>query len=97
MVQPCPKTAIRKTDKKPSETSKPKKKGLFLRIPSKDFQAFDKINNLLSIFEGSLPVYFYFEDTKEYSRPQISKTTDGNISLIRELKKILGESNVVLQ
>lgn len=98
MIQPCPKTVkASEQEAAPEKTTKAKKKGLFLRIPSENYSDMDKINNLISIFDGSIPVYFYFEDKKEYSRPQVSKTTDGNISLIRELKKILGENNVVLQ
>lgn len=97
LIQPCPKNvSVAKNDEK-IQTGKAKKKGLFLRIPSRDFASLDKINNLLSIFDGTTPVYFYYEDTKEYVKPSINKLVDGNISLIRELKKILGENNVVLQ
>lgn len=75
--------------------------GLYLRISSCDAPVFEKIKNLLSIFhpenrgEPFVTVYFYFCDTKKYNIAARTFWVDYNSVLDRELKKLLGEQNVV--
>lgn len=98
LIQPCPKNVVvNNNDEINSKKEKQKKKGLFLRLPSENFPNKEKVNNLLSIFDGTIPVYLYYNDKKEYKMLPLSMSVDGNPSLIRELKRIIGENNVVLQ
>jgi hypothetical protein len=65
---------------------------VFLRFESKDDSRLLNALRFLDIFEGSLPVALYYEDTKKYDpRPGV----DWNPSLARELARLLGEGNVV--
>ena len=48
-----------------------------------------KSTNLITIFEGMLPVYYYFDDAKSYERQLFSTTA--NDPMISELKRINGE------
>ncbi len=76
----------------------PKKKtvhGLFLRVETDNCEAKKRVENLLSIFEGRTPVYYYFCDSAKYAAA--GAATEPNEPLIRELKRILGEKNVVIQ
>ncbi len=79
--------------------SNTKRNGMFLRFPSKtEAEGNLKVKNLLEIFsEGQTPVYFYYGDTKRYEL----KREFGNIlvsdGLIKELRTLLGEGNVVYQ
>ena len=79
-------------------SDKPKKsvrKGLFVRFCTKNCEEVKKSTNLITIFEGMLPVYYYFDDTKSYERQLFSTTA--NDPMISELKRINGEKNVVVQ
>ena len=81
----------------PKIQSSSKKKGVFLRISSKVSGESEKIKNLVSIFEGSMPVYVYFEDTAKYEFLGKDFLTSINEPLVRELKYILGADNVVIR
>ena len=35
-------------------------------MPTENPEKTEKLKNLLSIFEGKIPVYLYYEDTKKY-------------------------------
>lgn len=71
--------------------------GLWLRLPSMHSEAFEDAKNLLQIFEGNFPVFMYFEDTKQRMRAPKSLWCLQNDLLISELKRILGEENVVVK
>lgn len=85
----------------PARKAPVKYPGLYLRIESSDAPVFDRVKNLLSIFnpenrgEMFVKVYFYFCDTKKYNIAARSFWVDYNEVLDRELKKLLGEANVV--
>lgn len=90
-VSPCP-----EADKLDEKTqSKKVKHGLFLRVPSHDSEAAKRAENLLAIFDGNTPAYFYYNDSKKYSQKAIA--VDVNEPLINELKRVLGAENVVFQ
>lgn len=42
-----------------------KRPGLYLRIPSRQGKEMEKAQNLLEIFEGTTPVYVFFQDTQK--------------------------------
>ena len=50
-----------------------------------------------AIFDGRIPLYLYFEDEKKLVRAPVSLFVDENEVLLRELKRLLGEKNVVLR
>ncbi|MBQ3149851.1 MAG: DNA polymerase III subunit alpha [Clostridia bacterium] len=77
---------------KPTASESKKKKGLFIRIPSESDERRIKANRFINIFEGTVPVYYYYSDVKKYSEP-ICKT-DANEPLLNELRRICGKDNV---
>ncbi len=90
-IEPCPDEAAvpeKKTEKK-------KAKGLFLRFDTESSPQVECCRKLLDIFDGNTPLYYYFNDKKEYKRNPTGQGIDVNDVLLRELRKILGESNVI--
>lgn len=86
----------------PSENSLPvikqerkKAKGLFLRFDTSDSPQIECCRKLLAIFDGNTTLYYYFNDIKEYKRNPLMQGIDVNTVLLRELRKILGDSNVI--
>lgn len=68
---------------------------LYLRVPDLESGEYAKAKNLIEIFEGCVPVIFYDNKTTSYI-----KNNTGTITtefLIRELKELLGQENVVLR
>lgn len=86
---------------KPEVKAPVKNPGLYLRMESSEAAVFGWVKNLLSIFvpenrgEPFAPVYFYFQSTKKYHLASRSLWVHYNDVLERELKKLLGEENVV--
>ena len=95
---PPDENSIVTADTASQNSDKPKKsvrKGLFVRFCTKNCEEVKKSTNLITIFEGMLPVYYYFDDAKSYERQLFSTTA--NDPMISELKRINGEKNVVIQ
>ena len=92
-VEPCPDEKSLPVQRE--EKKKGKAKGLFLRFDTASSPQIACCIKLLAIFDGQVPLYFYFNDNKEYKRNPIGFSIDVNEVLLRELKKILGESNVI--
>lgn len=90
-LETCPK------DDKTAESGHNKKikHGLFLRVPSENSELTARAENLLAIFDGNTPAYFYYNDSKKYSSNAVA--VDVNDPLLKELKRILGAENVVFQ
>lgn len=93
-VEPCP-NIVAAPPKNAAAENKKGAKGLFLRFDNSASPQIECCNKLLRIFDGETPLYFYFADTKEYKRNPIGKNIDVNGVLLRELRKILGDSNVI--
>lgn len=92
-VEPCPsENAVKQV---PSKPEKKKAKGLFLRFDNESSPQIELCRRLLAIFDGNVPLYYYFNDKKEYRRNPIGQAVDVNPVLLRELRKILGEDNVI--
>ena len=66
-------------------------------MPKENPQKTEKLKNLLSIFEGRTPVYFYYEDTKKYDFLGMDYLTSINQPMTNELKHIFGDDNVVVR
>ncbi len=91
-VEPCPDGNSLPAEKKPE---KKKVKGLFLRFDTASSPQVECCRKLLVIFDGTVPLYYYFNDTKQYHRNPFKQGIDVNSVLLRELRKILGEHNVI--
>ena len=76
-------------------SNKNKKRGLFLRFDSKYDHNIEKAKNVVSIFDGSYPLYFYYLDEKKYELQNRQLFVDVNKTMLLELKRILGNDNVV--
>ncbi len=74
-----------------------KKRRLFLKFPTEGTREQAQAERFLAIFDGHTPLFYYFEDAQRYVTLPIDKTVDVNEPLLKELKRILGEENVVLQ
>ncbi len=89
-IEPNPVNVL-KDDIKPQ---KKQRKGIFLRLSSRNCGEINKVKTLIDIFEGNFPVYAYFADEEKYE-------TIGHINLnnplIKELKYQLGDENVVVR
>lgn len=83
-----------KGDSTTSVVQKKQRKGLFLRMESFDVETIRKLEVLLDIFDGTFPVYCYYNDTKEY---KAFGYTSLNEPMLRELEYLLGKENVVLR
>ena len=68
-------------------------KKLFLRLPNLECEQAKKAKNLVEIFEGTTSVMLYNCETKQYVA--LSSGADISVFLISELKKLLGDENVV--
>ena len=71
----------------------PEVKKLYLKLPGERSEEFMRTKRVLNMFLGNTPVVLYFEDTKK------KKGTACLLheALIKELKSILGEQNVVVK
>ncbi len=71
----------------------PRSGTLYLRLPSEQGKLFPKIKAILNMFPGNSGVVLYFADTKlrRGTRCVIME------SMLKELKNVLGEGNVVLK
>ena len=71
--------------------------GLFLRVESRESPAFRKAQQILLVFEGLTPVYFYLQSEKKYLKAPQGMWVDMNEPMVRELRRVLGEENVVFK
>ncbi|MBO7319212.1 MAG: hypothetical protein J6V06_04250, partial [Clostridia bacterium] len=89
-IEPNPKNVM-KEDIKPQ---KKQRKGIFLRLATRNCSEMTKINTLLDIFEGGFPVYAYYADENKYDKIGYVNL---NEPLISELKHIISDENVVVR
>ena len=80
--------------KEETKTEKKQRKGIFVRVESRNSPAMKKVNTLIDIFQGNFPLYAYYLDEGKYEKI-------GNVSLnnplINELKYIAGVENLVVR
>ena len=104
-AEPCPPAdAKRKVSEQVRQASnaaaQPQKKtaktpGLFLRFASETCPEIERAQRVLDFFDGNKTVYFYYCDTKKYIRQPYSHSADVNAPMLKELRRILGENNVI--
>ncbi|MCD7796410.1 MAG: DNA polymerase III subunit alpha [Clostridiales bacterium] len=78
-----------------AENRKKKRRGLFLRFKSRDDDNIRLAKRVTDIFDGNTPLYFYYADSNEYELRDRSEFVDVNETQLKELKRILGDENVV--
>ena len=69
-------------------------KRLYLRLPSRKGMVYQKVVNLLEIFDGDMPVVLYLEDEKKKLAAPRRLYTSGHPLLMQELGRLLGTENV---
>lgn len=84
-----------KLEKRKEENNK--RKGLYLRLKSNSCEEYNKASLLLSIFEGSTPVYMFFEDQQSLKLAPRKMWVQLNEVLVNELKNQIGEKNVAVK
>ena len=104
-AEPCPPAdAKRKVSEQVRQASnaaaQPQKKtaktpGLFLRFAGENCPEIERAQRVLDFFDGNKTVYFYYCDTKKYIRQPYSHSADVNAPMLKELRRILGENNVI--
>ncbi len=79
-----------------AKENRTKKQGLFIRVDSNQSPIFEKCIGIINTntSTGETPLYFYFASTKQYFP---CKKITINHNLIKDLKEIAGENNVILQ
>lgn len=68
-------------------------KGIYFRLKNRDCNEYKKIQHVLDVFDGNMPVYYYFTDENKLVRHH-SRLCDINDSMLKELKRIVGEENI---
>jgi DNA polymerase-3 subunit alpha len=68
---------------------------LYIRLPSKSSVQYEKVLNLLELFDGGqMPVVLYLEDTRQKLGVPSRLYTTGHPLLMAELERLLGKANV---
>lgn len=80
---------------KGNEAGRPSSGKIYLRVPNMQCREFLFAKNLVEIFEGNLTVVFYGSSEKKYFSSGLS--FDATDYTVCELKKILGDENVVIK
>ena len=79
---------------RPQEAPRPQTpQTLYLRLPGEQGKLYPKIKAILNMFPGTQKTVLFFEDT----RARRGTTCDFRENMLRELKNVLGDGNVVLK
>ena len=80
-------------DREPAPKAPPRKGTLYLRLPGEEGRLYPKIRAIVNMFPGENGVVLYFADTgaRRGARAALAE------SMLRELKKQLGDGNVVVK
>ncbi|MCM1114671.1 MAG: DNA polymerase III subunit alpha [Clostridium sp.] len=74
--------------------AKKRRLGLFLRFESKADEKIALAKRVTTIFDGTIPLYFYYIDSGKYELQPREDFVEVNETELRELRRILGEGNV---
>lgn len=84
-----------------SAAAQPQKKkrrsALYLRFKSKADEKIALAKRVTAIFDGTIPLYFYYIDSGEYELQPRNEFVEVNQTELNELKRILGDENVVFK
>ena len=80
-------------DREPAPKAPPRKGTLYLRLPGEEGRLYPKIRAIVNMFPGENGVVLYFADTgaRRGARAALAEP------MLRELKNLLGEGNVVVK
>ncbi len=78
---------------RPQKVSYPPETRLYLRLPDQKGKLYPKIRSILNMFPGPYQAVLYFEDTRQ----RRGTHCDLAGSMLGELKRVLGEENIVLK
>lgn len=78
-----------------NENHKRKKVALYLRFKNENDENIALAKRVTDIFDGNIPLYFYYTDDKRYVLQPRECFVEVNNTEIKELKRILGDENVV--
>ena len=78
-----------------NENHKRKKVALYLRFKNENDEKIALAKRVTDIFDGNIPLYFYYTDDKRYVLQPRVCFVEVNNTVIGELKRILGDENVV--
>ncbi len=80
-------------DREPAPKAPPRKGTLYLRLPGEEGRLYPKVRAIVNMFPGDEGVVLYFADTaaRRGARASLSEP------MLRELKNLLGEGNVVVK
>ena len=94
---PSEQPRVSKTEPAAPEQPKPSAapRRLFLRVPDAKGSLFLKARNLVELFEGGFPAFFYFADEKRYEVEPIGVALSDYV--LGELRRLLGDENVILK
>ena len=70
---------------------------LYLKLTDRNDPRIDRVTALLTIFSGSVPVHFFYADTRENIRIPQKLWIKPHSLLSEELSEVLGEENVILK
>lgn len=70
---------------------------LYLRVKEQGCREHKKSKQIIDIFDGDTPVSFYYGNTKQYDNLPIKNNVYVNDVMINELKRLLGDENVVIK
>ncbi len=74
-------------------SASPRQGTLYLRLPEEDPVLYPKIRAILNMFPGNNAAVLYFEDSRKRRGTKVSLME----SMVRELKHVLGDANVVIK
>lgn len=99
LLEPCPSEPQKGTGTQAAPARKKHKRpGLFLRFSSADDPMVRRADLLMEIFEGGPnQVYYFYNDTRKYQLRTGNTGIQIGDGLLRELRRLLGEENVILQ
>lgn len=69
-------------------------KRLYIRLPSRNCIQYDKVVNLLGLFDGNMPVILYLEDVKQKLAVPRRLYTSGHPLFFEELQRLVGAENI---
>ena len=78
-----------------NENKKRRKKALYLRFKNKEDKNIFLAKRVTTIFDGTIPLYFYYTESGEYELQPRADFVEVNETELKELKRILGDENVV--
>ena len=95
-IRPVDKNAVPQSQPKLAPVKKDKPVRLFLRLDNIDGEKYRRASQVLDIFEGNTPVVFRLTDTNKTLMAPRTMWVSLNDVMIDELKRRLGDENVVI-